>query len=161
MATKRFRRQTLKTRNPRRLCVPETWTLGYAGRSPEDFLKILKDYGIERVVDIRELPLTEVPGFSQGPLSAFLAKNGVAYDLRRELGAPQNARDRFKEDGDYEAFCETYLIALPRKAVEALAHTCSGQRCLILSEDRSPDRSLRRPLGARLERHGFRVKHIL
>lgn len=136
------------------------WTVGYAGRTPKDLVSILRDYGVQRLVDIRELPLTEVQGFSHSPLGRLLKEHGIVYDLRRELGAPQEARQRFQEDGDYEALCEAYLDALPNKAIEDLVAVCRQQPVAILSEDRSHERSLRRPLAARLRRHGLDVKHI-
>jgi len=34
------------------------FTIGYEGRSINEFLATLKDYGVNTVVDVRELPLS-------------------------------------------------------------------------------------------------------
>ncbi|WP_456372579.1 hypothetical protein [Methanocaldococcus sp.] len=38
--------------------TPVIYTIGYEGRSLEEFIQVLKDVGINVVVDVRELPLS-------------------------------------------------------------------------------------------------------
>jgi len=65
-----------------------TYTIGYAGRTVDDFLSVLKRAGIERVVDVRALPLSRKKGFSKNVLCNALANQGIEYVHLRSAGNP-------------------------------------------------------------------------
>ncbi|HSJ74385.1 MAG TPA: DUF488 domain-containing protein [Miltoncostaeaceae bacterium] len=48
--------------------------------------------GVERVVDVRDLPQSRRPGFSRRALESSLADAGIVYEHRRELGNPRAIR---------------------------------------------------------------------
>ena len=52
-------------------------TIGYEGVGFGDFLKTLRQAHIDRVLDVRELPLSRRAGFSKNPLRAGLAEGGI------------------------------------------------------------------------------------
>ena len=64
------------------------FTIGYQGRTVEDLVRALRAAGVERVIDVRELPLSRRRGFSKTPLSAALAKAGISYLHLRAAGNP-------------------------------------------------------------------------
>ncbi len=64
------------------------WTIGYAGRTLTDFIEVLRDAGIRRVVDVRELPLSRRKGFSKTSLSEALAAADIEYVHLRVAGNP-------------------------------------------------------------------------
>lgn len=140
--------------------VPGLWTLGLEGRSAEDVLALLKEYRVERVVDVRGMPITDRAELSQGPLSRTLSENGLAYDLRRELAPSAAAEKAYRADGDRAAFAEAYGVAVPNYAVAALAKTAAGQRVCLLAEPRDPHRCHRGLLAERMEAFGFETRHI-
>ena len=41
------------------------FTIGYEGATVAEFLAALKEAGVERVIDVRALPLSRRPGFSK------------------------------------------------------------------------------------------------
>ena len=67
---------------------PVTFTIGYAGRTLADFLDALVDAGVDRVVDIRALPLSRRKGFSKTALGDALAQKGIEYVHLRSAGNP-------------------------------------------------------------------------
>ena len=67
-------------------------TIGYEGASLPAFLATLKDAGVTRLLDIRELPISRRKGFSKTPLSQALAGVGIEYQHERALGAPRSIR---------------------------------------------------------------------
>ena len=55
----------------------KVFTIGYEGATMETFLAALEDAGVQRVIDVRQLPLSRRPGFSKAPLAATL--KAVSY----------------------------------------------------------------------------------
>lgn len=64
------------------------FTIGYQGRTVPELVRALTDAGVERVIDVRELPLSRKRGFSKTPLSAALAEAGIAYLHLKSAGNP-------------------------------------------------------------------------
>src|SRR3954466_2864574 len=48
--------------------------------------------GVERVIDVRALPLSRRPGFSKSPLRAALEQAGIEYVHLKALGTPAEGR---------------------------------------------------------------------
>ena len=56
------------------------YTIGHGNRKPEDFLALLKDFGIEYLIDVRSQPYSKFnPHFNQNELKFFLERNGIKY----------------------------------------------------------------------------------
>jgi uncharacterized protein (DUF488 family) len=88
------------------------YTIGYQGRSLKDLLAALAAYGVERVIDVRQLPLSRKEGFSKTPLGEALRAVGIAYESLPALGPPREMRRAFKGAGDWPAYAaafEAYL----------------------------------------------------
>ncbi|MFL6730467.1 MAG: DUF488 family protein [Sphingomicrobium sp.] len=68
------------------------FTIGYEGTTVGEFLDALKAAGVERVIDVRALPLSRRPGFSKSPLRAALAEAGIDYVHLKALGTPSEGR---------------------------------------------------------------------
>ena len=68
------------------------YTIGYEATTVPDFLAALKQAGVERVIDVRALPLSRRPGFSKTPLRAALEDVGIEYVHLKALGTPADGR---------------------------------------------------------------------
>ena len=68
------------------------FTIGYEGATMREFLAALQLAGVERVIDVRALPLSRRPGFSKSPLRAALQEAGVEYVHLKALGTPADGR---------------------------------------------------------------------
>lgn len=68
------------------------FTIGYEGTTVGEFLGALKDAGVERVIDVRALPLSRRPGFSKSALRAALEDAGIEYVHLKALGTPAEGR---------------------------------------------------------------------
>jgi uncharacterized protein (DUF488 family) len=68
------------------------FTIGYEGATMDEFLGALRAAGVERVIDVRALPLSRRPGFSKTPLKTALAEAGIDYVHLRALGTPAEGR---------------------------------------------------------------------
>ncbi len=72
---------------------PALWTIGYEKASFAAFIATLAGAGVQRVIDVRDLPLSRRPGFSKRQLAAGLAEAGIDYVHLRALGTPPAGRD--------------------------------------------------------------------
>ena len=68
------------------------FTIGYEATTVPEFIAALGKAGVERVIDVRALPLSRRPGFSKTPLSAALAEAGIDYVHLKALGTPAEGR---------------------------------------------------------------------
>jgi uncharacterized protein (DUF488 family) len=68
------------------------FTIGYEGATVPEFVAALEKAGVERVIDVRALPLSRRPGFSKSPLKAALAEAGIDYVHLKALGTPSEGR---------------------------------------------------------------------
>lgn len=68
------------------------YTIGYEGLTVGEFLAALQASGIERVIDVRALPLSRRPGFSKSALKGALEEAGIEYIHLKALGTPAEGR---------------------------------------------------------------------
>ena len=96
------------------------YTIGYEATTMADFLAALTTAGVQRVIDVRALPLSRRPGFSKSPLAASLKEAGIDYVHLKALGTPKRGRDAAKK-GDVETLTAVYddQLALPEAQAAA------------------------------------------
>jgi uncharacterized protein (DUF488 family) len=106
------------------------FTIGYEGATVGEFLAALASAGVERVIDVRALPLSRRPGFSKSPLRAALTEAGIDYVHLKALGTPAAGREAARK-GRREELERIYAgqLELP----EAIAE---GARMLDLARDK-------------------------
>jgi uncharacterized protein (DUF488 family) len=68
------------------------FTIGYEGTTVPEFIEALRKAGVERVIDVRALPLSRRPGFSKTPLRGALEEAGIEYVHLKALGTPADGR---------------------------------------------------------------------
>jgi uncharacterized protein (DUF488 family) len=64
------------------------YTIGYQGRSVDELVAMLLSAGVDRLIDVRELPLSRRRGFSKTPLGDAMRASGIEYVHAREAGNP-------------------------------------------------------------------------
>ena len=68
------------------------FTIGYESTTVPEFIATLQKAGVERVIDVRALPLSRRPGFSKSSLRAALEEVGIQYLHLKALGTPSEGR---------------------------------------------------------------------
>lgn len=120
------------------MALPSIHTIGYEGAAVEDLIATLKQAGITRVLDVREIPYSRRQEFSSEPLAAALGEYGIAYTHIRELGNPRAGREAARA-GHAAAFREIFTAHLAstdgqRGLVHALALAADEPVCLLCME---------------------------
>lgn len=118
------------------------YTLGYESAAIEDFIATLKSAGIERIIDVREYPLSRRKGFSKNILHALLQANDIDYVHLKGLGDPKEGREAARA-GDYKKFIDIFTRHMKTAPAVADLKTAidlasSSVSCLLCYE-RSPD----------------------
>lgn len=63
------------------------WTVGHSNRTVKYFLDLVKEHGIEVLVDIRRFPTSKVERFKREKMEKWLAEHGIEYVwMGEELG---------------------------------------------------------------------------
>jgi len=106
------------------------FTIGYEGATMPEFIAALKAAGVERVIDVRALPLSRRPGFSKTPLKGALQEAGVDYVHLRALGTPAEGRSAARA-GRHEDMARIYAgqLELPEAMVQ-------GEQMLELAREK-------------------------
>ncbi|MCY4302954.1 MAG: DUF488 family protein [Aestuariivita sp.] len=88
--------------------TPCLFSLGYEGRSFENYLNALIKNNIRMVIDVRKNPLSRKYGFSKNILSETLAKLDIRYQHCPELGIHSEKRQSLKAQDDYDRLFDEF-----------------------------------------------------
>jgi uncharacterized protein (DUF488 family) len=138
------------------------YTIGHGSRSAEDFLTLLKEYGIEYLIDVRTLPYSRFhPQFSQKALKLFLEQNGIHYVfMGDELGGrPIDASCYRQGKVDYDILKTKDFF---KKGIERLktAYNIDFNLSIMCSERKPAECHRSRLIGKVLDGEGIIVRHI-
>jgi uncharacterized protein (DUF488 family) len=117
---------------------PRLLTVGYEGRSLDELVDALRAAGVERLVDVRELPLSRRRGFSKTTLGETLREAGIEYVHVKALGNPKPNRERYWS-GDIEGGAAVYRKHLnngSRSALIDLAESLGDDPACLLCFER-------------------------
>ena len=135
------------------------FTIGYGGRKPDDFAKLLADSGVKTLIDVRLRPDRASMGSyakAKEPdkgIAGLLARAGVGYVSLPELG------NLFLDYDDWEERYERFL-ALAAPLLFDRLEGIAGPVCLMCAEKRVCE-CHRRHIAAHLERaKGWTFTHI-
>jgi len=127
------------------------YTLGTSTRSPEEFLSLLKSYGIEVVADVRSFPTSRFEHFTQRNLAGLVEDAGIRYlYLGRELGG-------YRRMG-YVNYLATADFRAGLRKLERIAST---RKTAFVCAERLPWKCHRRFIAGELEKRGWQVVHII
>jgi len=140
----------------------EIYTIGHSNHPPKRFIKLLKEYQIEVLVDVRSRPHSkQVPHFNKDALRSLLTGNGIKYSfLGKELGGLPKESDFYDEKGYviYSRIADSppFLGAISRLEAGILKY-----RVAIMCGEENPSGCHRRLLiGRFLKERGITLKHI-
>ena len=96
------------------------FTIGYEGATVGEFIAALQAAGVERVIDVRALPLSRRPGFSKTLLRGALDEVGIEYVHLKALGTPSEGRTAARA-GRHDDMARVYAgqLELPEAIVQS------------------------------------------
>lgn len=72
------------------------FTIGYEGKTQEEFLDQLSAAGVALLIDVRAVASSRRPGFSKTALAGALRERGIDYVHFRVLGTPKAGREAIR-----------------------------------------------------------------
>ena len=138
------------------------YTIGYEGRSSDDFSKELESNGIKRLVDVREIAQSRKPGFSSKRMSQDLPGKGIEYLHIKSLGSPKTLREELKQTGDFGKFADAYKkhLELQDESLDALLRNAIEKPTALMCYERESTRCHRSIIASRLAGLGFTVMNL-
>lgn len=125
------------------------FTIGYEGATQDELVAALQKAGVERVIDVRAVPLSRKPGFSKNVLAAGLREAGIDYVHLKALGTPAAGREAARK-GKWPDFARIYAAQLetPEAAAESarMITLAEEKPSALLCFERDPAHCHRTPL---------------
>ena len=138
------------------------YTIGHSNHKIEDFINLLKRYGVNCVADVRSAPYSRYcPQFNKDTIAAALQAAGVAYVfLGKELGG------RPDDPACYEDGCLNFRRVAERqefkRGIERLLADIPKHHIALMCAEKDPLECHRTILVSRhLKKHSIQIKHIL
>lgn len=129
-------------------------TIGYEGRSLENYLNSLIQSGVTLLCDVRRNPISRKYGFSKKTLENACTGVGLKYKHLQELGIASEYRRELNTQADYDALFEIYeRDHLPRQGAglaQIQSWMNSGERVALTCYERLPHQCHRHCVAERL-----------
>jgi len=142
------------------------WTVGHSSREPEDFVRLLKEASVERLLDIRTVPRSRhVPWADASQLPDLLAKNGIVYEHEPRLGGLRKAqRDSINDawrNASFRGYADHMQTPEFESGLAALLDLAARAPTAIMCAEAVPWRCHRSLVTDALLARGVEVLHIL
>jgi uncharacterized protein (DUF488 family) len=145
------------------------WTIGHSTRPLAELIALLRENGIERLVDIRSAPRSRTnPQFNADALPQPLAAAGIGYVHLKALGglrhhpkdAPPSPNAAWRNEA-FRNYADYAMTAAFRAGLDELCVLAEAQRCAIMCAEAVWWRCHRRIVSDYLLNRGIAVVHIL
>ena len=146
--------------------APPIFTVGHSTRPIDEFIELLRQNGIERLVDIRTIPRSRHnPQFNSEALAKSVANKGISYAHLKELGGLRHPRPVSINTGwrnaSFRGYADYMQTAEFEEGLRRLLQLCEGKRCAVMCAEAVPWRCHRSLLADALVARGIPVEHIL
>ena len=141
------------------------YTIGFTQKSAETFFGLLRQHGVQQVVDVRLRPGGQLSGFAKkSDLPYFLSKlvGGCQYTHMPELAPTREIRNDYRSDSDWSRYVTRFEALLDEREIPAILDRTEFERltsCLLCSES-TPEQCHRRLVAERIASRWSNVEVI-
>ena len=141
------------------------YTVGHSTHGLDEFVGLLRAYGIERLVDVRTIPRSlHNPQFNHDTLGKFLRNRRIGYRHMKELGGLRHARVDSSNTGwrnaSFRGFADYMETPEFAAAVDKLIELAREKPTVIMCAEAVPWRCHRSLIGDALVIRGVEVRDI-
>jgi uncharacterized protein (DUF488 family) len=145
------------------------FTIGHSTHPIGEFIGLLRQAGIERVVDVRSIPRSRTnPQFNTEALRESLAAAGIGYTHVRALGGRRGRRraagpspNQLWRNEAFRNYADYAMSADFRVGMEELKSLAASERCAIMCAEALWWRCHRRIISDYLLADGQDVAHVM
>ena len=141
------------------------FTIGHSTQTLENFARVLRAYGIKRVIDIRSIPRSRHnPQFNREALAKFLRSRKINYRHMKELGGLRHARADSTNTGwinaSFRGFADYMQMDKFADAIARLIELSAAKPTAIMCAETVPWRCHRSLIADALAVRHVEVWHI-
>jgi uncharacterized protein (DUF488 family) len=142
------------------------FTVGHSTHPIDEFIGLLKHYGVEQLVDVRTVPKSRhVPQFNSEALAASLGERGIAYVHLKSLGGLRHAKKDSVNMGWRNASFRGYADYMSTEefaqGIDRLIELAKTKRTVIMCAEAVPWRCHRSLIGDALVVRGIAAEDIM
>jgi uncharacterized protein (DUF488 family) len=99
---------------PRAIC-----TIGFTGKTAEEFFRLLREAGVKKVIDVRENRIGQLSGYAKYPDIEFFLREiaGIAYEHRPELAPSTEIRKAYRDSRDWPVYEREFLALMRARGI--------------------------------------------
>ncbi len=141
------------------------FTLGYEGKTIDEYLNILVQYDIKALIDVRKNPISMKYGFSKKTLQKALMNLKIDYQHYPELGIESANRKELSTLETYQALFKEYENTVLKESSDTLNliyhQFLSYERIVLLCFEKDPQYCHRSRISNRIEQlYGVSIRHL-
>ena len=142
------------------------FTIGHSTHPIDEFIALLKNYGVEQLVDVRTVPKSRhVPQFNSDALAGALKEQGIGYVHLKALGGLRHAKKDSVNTGWRNASFRGYADYMASdefaQGIERLIDLAKATRTVVMCAEAVPWRCHRSLVGDALLVRGIAVEDIM
>jgi 3-oxoacyl-[acyl-carrier-protein] synthase III/uncharacterized protein YeaO (DUF488 family) len=95
------------------------FTIGFTGKTAEEFFALLQQAGVEAVIDVRQNRSGQLSAFAKHPDLAYFLKQtaGIGYRHEPLLAPTPELRKKYQDDKDWAAYDRDFLELMKQRGV--------------------------------------------
>lgn len=145
-------------------------TIGFAGKTAEEFFRLLADVQVEKVIDIRQHREGQLSGFAKHPdLAYFLEKVArIGYSHEPQLAPTSELLKSYRDSKDWPAYETGFLDLMKDRGIpQSLDALSWPQRAALLCSEPRPEKCHRRLVADllaahwRAQGHNVEIHHLV
>jgi uncharacterized protein (DUF488 family) len=122
-------------------------TIGFTGKTAEEFFTLLSNAGVQQIIDIRQNRSGQLSGFSKHPDLAFFLKKIAGIEYRHEplLAPSPEFLKKYRRTKDWTSYEAEFLAAMKQRDVPVSVDTSSwSSKVSLLCSEPGPEKCHRR-----------------
>jgi uncharacterized protein (DUF488 family) len=143
--------------------MKKIYTIGFTKKSLEDFIDLLKENKIQKVVDIRLNNSSQLAGFAKGrDLKYALSLVNIDYEHVKELAPDEFTFKEYKENKDWSRYVARFSELMEERGGKKILSELlkDGKTpCLLCSEEKS-NKCHRRLVAELLKEDDIEIIHL-
>jgi uncharacterized protein (DUF488 family) len=145
----------------------QLYTIGFTQKSAEVFFGLLRDNGVQRLVDIRRHPDGQLSAFAKsGDLPYFLKQlANCEYTYLPDLAPTDEILSSYRKDHKWPEYAQHFDALMDERGIPNSLDRALFEKeaCCLLCSEATPDKCHRRLVAERLARHwpDLQIVHLV
>lgn len=140
------------------------YTIGFAGKTAEEFFRLLTEAGVQKVIDIRQNRGGQLSGYAKHPDLAFFLDRiaRIAYAHEPLLAPTPELLKAYRSGKDWESYEAGFLALMKERGVpDSLDTSGWSERPALLCSEPGPEKCHRRLVADLLAERWKRQGHTI